>query len=313
MVAENPCADVIELDTDHTPQLSMTNELAKALHQFATHSSTGAGKAQHREVLTLGEDNFDTRIRFVERSRTGHTLRETQGRDCDWCLQRHRSRDREETDRKELSSGCELPEHYVRDEPTEHCRSETGGRRHGIAETAKRVVSTAIQNFGIVDLLVNNAGFFIRKPFTEYDAEDFRRATRKNLAGFFYVSQLAVAQMRLQGFGHVVNISTSLVSQPIAGVPGSLANLTKAGLESVTPALAIEFAAEGIRFNAIAPGVLNTPMNPVEAHEFLRQLSPLKRPAEVGEVADLLLYLDSAQFVNGEVVHLDGGAHAGKW
>jgi NAD(P)-dependent dehydrogenase (short-subunit alcohol dehydrogenase family) len=125
----------------------------------------------------------------------------------------------------------------------------------GIAETAKRVVSTAIQNFGTVDLLVNNAGVFIRKPFTEYDAEDFRRATQTNLAGFFYVSQLAVAQMRLQQFGHVVNISTSLVSQPIAGVSGSLANLTKAGLESVTAALAIEFAAEGIRFNAIAPGV----------------------------------------------------------
>ena len=183
----------------------------------------------------------------------------------------------------------------------------------GIEETAKRVVSTAIQNFGTVDLLVNNAGVFLPKPFTEYTGEDFRRVTQTNLAGFFYVSQLAVAQMRLQKFGHVVNISTSLVSQPIAGCPGSLANLTKAGLESVTRALAIEFAAEGIRFNAIAPGVVNTPMNPVEAHEFLRQLSPLKRLAEVGEVAELLLYLESAPFVNGEVVHLDGGAHAGKW
>jgi NAD(P)-dependent dehydrogenase (short-subunit alcohol dehydrogenase family) len=183
----------------------------------------------------------------------------------------------------------------------------------GIEETAKRVVRTAIQNFGTVDLLVNNAGVFLPKPFTEYTAEDFRRVVQTNLAGFFYVSQLAVAQMRLQKFGHVVNISTSLVSQPIAGCPGSLANLTKAGLESVTRALAIEFAAEGIRFNAIAPGVVNTPMNPVEAHEFLRQLSPLKRLAEVEEVADLLLYLESADFVNGEVVHLDGGAHAGKW
>ena len=183
----------------------------------------------------------------------------------------------------------------------------------GLEETAKHVVRTAIQNFGTVDLLVNNAGVFLPKPFTEYTTEDFRRATQTNLAGFFYVSQLAVAQMRLQKFGHVVNISTSLVSQPIAGVPASLANLTKAGLESVTRALAIEFAAEGIRFNAIAPGVVNTPMNPVEAHEFLKQLSPMKRLAEVGEVADLLLYLESADFVNGEVVHLDGGAHAGKW
>jgi NAD(P)-dependent dehydrogenase (short-subunit alcohol dehydrogenase family) len=247
----------------------------------------------HREVLTLGEDNFDTRIRFVERSRTGHTLRETQGRDCDWCLRgigleivkrlieksyRVVANSRNITSAMSLQSTADL---------------KLVDGDIGIAETAKRVVSTAIQNFGTVDLLVNNAGFFIRKPFTEYDAEDFRRATQTNLAGFFYVSQLAVAQMRLQGFGPVVNISTSLVSQPIAGVPGSLANLTKAGLESVTPALAIEFAAEGIRFNAIAPGVVNTPMNPVEAHEFLRQLSPLKRPAEVGEVADLLLYLDS--------------------
>ena len=114
----------------------------------------------------------------------------------------------------------------------------------GIAETAKRIVSSAIQNFGTVDLLVNNAGVFVPKPFTEYTAEDFRRVTQTNLAGFFYVSQLAVAQMRLQKFGHVVNISTSLVSQPVAGAPGSLANLTKAGLESVTRALAIEFAAE---------------------------------------------------------------------
>ena len=183
----------------------------------------------------------------------------------------------------------------------------------GLEETAKRVLSTAIQNFGTVDLLVNNAGVFLPKPFTEYTAEDFRRATQTNLAGFFYVSQLAVAQMRLQKFGHVVNISTSFVSQPIAGLPASLANLTKAGLESVTRALAIEFAAEGIRFNTIAPGVVNTPMHQAETHEFLKQLSPMKRLAEVEEVADLLLYLESADFVNGEVVHLDGGAHAGKW
>jgi NAD(P)-dependent dehydrogenase (short-subunit alcohol dehydrogenase family) len=183
----------------------------------------------------------------------------------------------------------------------------------GMEETAKRIVSSAIQNFGTVDLLVNNAGVFVPKPFTEYTAEDFRRVTQTNLAGFFYVSQLAVAQMRLQKFGHVVNISTSLVTQPVAGAPGSLANLAKAGLESVTRALAIEFAAEGIRFNAIAPGVVNTPMHQAEAHEFLKQLSPMKRLAEVEEVADLLLYLESADFVNGEVVHLDGGAHAGKW
>ncbi len=172
---------------------------------------------------------------------------------------------------------------------------------------------TAKDHFGRIDLLVNNAGIFIPKFFTEYTSEDFRLATATNLAGFLYVSQLAVSQMRIQKAGHVVNITTSLVSQPIAGVSASLANLTKGGLESVTRALAIEFAEPGIRFNAIAPGVVNTPMHPADAHEYLKQLSPLKRLAEVGEVADLLLYLDSASFLNGEVVHLDGGAHAGKW
>ena len=183
----------------------------------------------------------------------------------------------------------------------------------GIQETAQRVVDTALQSFGRVDLLVNNAGVFIPKPFTDYTAEDFKGAVGTNLSGFFYVSQLAVAQMRLQRSGHVVNISTSFVSQPVGALSASLANLTKGGLESVTRSLAIEFADEGIRFNTIAPGVVNTPMHPVEAHEFLKQLSPLKRLAEVGEVADLLLYLESATFLNGEVVHLDGGAHAGKW
>ena len=183
----------------------------------------------------------------------------------------------------------------------------------GIRETAQRVVDTALQSFGRVDLLVNNAGVFIPKPFTEYTAEDFQRAVGTNLAGFFYVSQLAVAQMRIQKSGHVVNISTSFVSQPIGVLPASLANLTKSGLESVTRSLAIEFADEGIRFNAIAPGVVNTPMHPVETHEFLKQLSPFNRLAEVEEVADLLLYMESAPFLNGEVVHLDGGAHAGKW
>lgn len=183
----------------------------------------------------------------------------------------------------------------------------------GIQETAERVVDTALRSFGRVDLLVNNAGVFIPKSFTEYTAEDFHRAVGTILSGFFYVSQLTVAHMRLQGSGHVINISTSLVSQPVAGLPASLVNLTKAGLESVTRSLAIEFADEGIRFNTIAPGAVNTPMHPVEVHGFLKQFNPLKRLAEVGEVADLLLYLDSATFVNGEVVHLDGGAHAGKW
>jgi NAD(P)-dependent dehydrogenase (short-subunit alcohol dehydrogenase family) len=183
----------------------------------------------------------------------------------------------------------------------------------GLIETAKKVVDAAIQNFGRIDLLVNNAGVFIPKPLTEYTAEDYRKMIETNLSGFFYVSQLAVEQMRRQRSGHVVNITASIASQPIAGVPASLANLTKGGLESVTHALAIEFAGQGIRFNAIAPGAVDTPMHSPDTHESLKQLSPMKRLARVEEVADVLLFLESAQFINGEVVHLDGGAHAGKW
>lgn len=180
-------------------------------------------------------------------------------------------------------------------------------------DTAQRVVTAAVQHFGRVDLLVNNAGVFIPKPFVEYTPEDFRLATETNLAGFLFVSQLAVARMLLQKSGHVVNISTSFASQPVASLPASLANLTKGGLESATQSLAMEFADKGIRFNAIAPGVVNTPMHRPETHAFLKELSPLKRLAEVAEVADLLLYMESAEFLNGAVVHLDGGAHAGKW
>jgi NAD(P)-dependent dehydrogenase (short-subunit alcohol dehydrogenase family) len=183
----------------------------------------------------------------------------------------------------------------------------------GTQQTAKRVVDSAILNFGRVDLLVNNAGVFIPKPFTEYTAEDFRRASETNLSGFFYVSQLAVSQMRLQRSGHVVNITSSIVDQPVEGCTASLVNLTKGGLQSVTGALAIEFACDGIRFNAISPGVVDTPMHQVEAHEFLKQLSPLRRLAEVAEIVDSVLFLESAAFVNGEIVHVDGGAHAGKW
>jgi NAD(P)-dependent dehydrogenase (short-subunit alcohol dehydrogenase family) len=183
----------------------------------------------------------------------------------------------------------------------------------GSHNVAKQVVDSAIVNFGRVDLLVNNAGVFIPKPFTEYTTEDFRTASETNLWGFFYISQLAASQMRLQKSGHIVNITSSIVDQPVAGLTGSLVNLTKGGLESVTKALAIEFAQDGVRFNAISPGVVNTPMHKVEAHDFLKQLSPLNRLAEIGEVVDLVQYLESAAFVNGEVIHLDGGAHAGKW
>jgi NAD(P)-dependent dehydrogenase (short-subunit alcohol dehydrogenase family) len=183
----------------------------------------------------------------------------------------------------------------------------------GSHNVAKQVVDSAMLNFGRIDLLVNNAGVFIPKPFTEYTTEDFRTATDTNLWGFFYISQRVASQMRLQKSGHIINITSSIVDQPVAGLTGSLVNLTKGGLESVTKALAIEFARDGVRFNAISPGVVNTPMHKVEAHDFLKQLSPFNRLAEIPEVVDLVQYLESAPFINGEVIHLDGGAHAGKW
>lgn len=177
---------------------------------------------------------------------------------------------------------------------------------------ASRVVETAVQRFGRIDLLVNNAGLFIPKPFTEYTPEDFNSLLTTNLSGFFYVSQLALAQMGKQKSGHVVNITAALADQPIAGVTASLANLTKGGLQSITKALAIEFAGQGIRVNAIAPGVVNTPMHAADDHEHLKRLSPLGRLAEVSEIADALLYLDKAEFVTGQILYIDGGSHAGR-
>jgi NAD(P)-dependent dehydrogenase (short-subunit alcohol dehydrogenase family) len=180
-------------------------------------------------------------------------------------------------------------------------------------ETARDVVDTAVRRFGGVDLLVNNAGIFIPKPFTDYTKEDFESLVSTNLAGFFYVSQHAVRQMRQQGAGHLVNITTTLADQPIAGVPAAIPVLTKGGLNAVTAALAIELAGEGIRVNAIGAGIIDTPMHKPEAHEFLKSLHPIHRIGKVSEIVDAVLYLTDAAFVTGEVLHVDGGAHAGKW
>ncbi len=180
-------------------------------------------------------------------------------------------------------------------------------------ETAQRIVETAIQRFGAVDVLVNNAGIFIPKPFTDYTTEDFERLVSTNLTGFFYVTQEAVRQMKRQGAGHVVNITTTLADQPIAGVPASIPVLTKGGLNAATAALAIEFANDGVRFNAIGAGIIDTPMHKPETHGFLKTLHPIQRIGKVSEIVDAVLYLTEATFVTGEVLHVDGGAHAGKW
>jgi NAD(P)-dependent dehydrogenase (short-subunit alcohol dehydrogenase family) len=178
---------------------------------------------------------------------------------------------------------------------------------------AQRVIAEAVAKFGRVDTLVNNAGMFIAKPFTEYNEADFATKISLNLAGFFYVSQHAIRQMLTQGGGHVVNVTTTLVGQPVKGVPSALASLTKGGLDAVTRSLAIEYADQGIRVNAVAPGVIKTPMHAPETHAFLTGLHPVGRMGEVKEIVEAVLYLESADFVTGETLHIDGGAHAGHW
>jgi NAD(P)-dependent dehydrogenase (short-subunit alcohol dehydrogenase family) len=180
-------------------------------------------------------------------------------------------------------------------------------------QTAKEVVETSIRRFGKVDLLVNNAGIFIVKPFTEYTAEDFERLVTTNLTGFFFVTQYAVAQMSKQKSGHIVNISTTLASQPVAGVSAAIPLLTKGGLNAVTKALAIEYVNDGIRVNVIAPGNINTPLHKDDDHDFLSRMHPIQRMGTSSEIADAVMYLEAATFVTGELLHIDGGAHAGKW
>ncbi|WP_435018297.1 SDR family NAD(P)-dependent oxidoreductase [Tundrisphaera sp. TA3] len=180
-------------------------------------------------------------------------------------------------------------------------------------EVAGRVIAGAVEAFGRVDTLVNNAGIFISKPFTDYTEADFARKTSVNLAGFFHVTQHAVRQMLAQGGGHIVNMTTTLVHQPVKGVPSALASLTKGGLDAVTRSLAIEYADRGIRVNAVSPGVIRTPMHAPETLASLAGLHPLGRLGEVREIVDAVLYLESATFITGEILNVDGGAHAGHW
>ncbi len=179
--------------------------------------------------------------------------------------------------------------------------------------TAKRAVELALERFGQLDLLVNNAGVFIAKPFTQYTQADYDRLLATNLGGFFHMTKHALEAMLPKQRGHIVNIGTSLATVPVVSVPSALPILIKGGLEAATRSLAIEYAEAGIRVNTIAAGIIDTPMHPRENHGFLAGLSPAKRLGTTQEIADALLYLDSAQFVSGEVVHVDGGAHAGKW
>jgi NAD(P)-dependent dehydrogenase (short-subunit alcohol dehydrogenase family) len=183
----------------------------------------------------------------------------------------------------------------------------------GEPSTAQNVVEGAQQRFGGVDVLINNAGIFVPKPFVEYTPEDFQRVVCTNLAGFFYVSQAAARLMLQKGGGQIINITTTLAQQPVAGVTAALTSLTKGGLNAVTRGLAIEYAPRGIRVNAIAPGIVDTPMHQPEDHESLKHLHPIKRLATVQEIVDAALFLVRAPFITGEVINVDGGAHAGKW
>ena len=178
--------------------------------------------------------------------------------------------------------------------------------------TAERVIAAGLAEFGRIDTLVNNAGVFVAKPFTEYTRGDYEQMTGVNLAGFFRITQLAIEQMLAQGSGgHVVNITTSLVDHAISQVPSALASLTKGGLQSATKALAIEYATRGIRVNAVSPGIIKTPLHPEETHEFLSALQPVGRMGELSDIAEAVVYLENAPFITGEILHVDGGASAG--
>jgi NAD(P)-dependent dehydrogenase (short-subunit alcohol dehydrogenase family) len=177
--------------------------------------------------------------------------------------------------------------------------------------TAERAISEGVARFGRIDTLINNAGVFIAKPFTEYTQADYAALLGVNLAGFFHITQLAIAEMEKQRSGHIVQITTSLVDHAVAGVPSVLVSLTKGGLNSATKSLAIEYAKRGIRVNAVAPGIIKTPMHPVETHEGLASMHPVGHMGEISDIVQAILYLESAGFVTGEILHVDGGQSAG--
>ena len=184
----------------------------------------------------------------------------------------------------------------------------------GQAATAEKIAETAIAKFGSIDHVVNNAGIFKSKPFTEYTADDFHGFVSTNLAGFVFITQLAVKQMLSQDTGgSVTTITASLADNPIAGVPASIPMITKGGLDAITVSLANEYAKNNIRFNAVAPGVVGTPLHENDPKNVLETLSPMGSITDSKEIADAVVYLTEAHHVTGEVLHVDGGAHNGKW
>ena len=184
----------------------------------------------------------------------------------------------------------------------------------GQASIAEKVAEEAMRKFGSIDGVVNNAGIFFTKPFTLYTAQDFRQLAETNLEGYIYITQLAVKQMLAQKTGGSVTcITSAMVEHPIAGVKASLPMITKGGLEAITRSLAMEYAQEGIRFNAVAPGVVDTPLHAEGSHDFLRAQSPMGQISDVQDIVEAVVYLTEARHVTGEVLHVDAGAHNGKW
>jgi NAD(P)-dependent dehydrogenase (short-subunit alcohol dehydrogenase family) len=184
----------------------------------------------------------------------------------------------------------------------------------GLASTAAKIAAAAISKFGSIDGVVNNAGIFFTKPFTDYTAHDFELLSETNLQGYIYITQLAVMQMLAQKTGgSVICLTSAMVNHPVAGVKASVAMITKGGLEAITRSLAMEYAKEGIRFNAVAPGIVDTPMHEKDPPEFLKSLSPMGTIPDVEDIVDAIVYLTEARQVTGEVLHVDAGAHNGKW
>jgi NAD(P)-dependent dehydrogenase (short-subunit alcohol dehydrogenase family) len=184
----------------------------------------------------------------------------------------------------------------------------------GDPATAARIVEAALSRFQSIDVLVNNAGIFFTKPFTDYTAEDFKALVSTNLGGFLYVTQLAVKQMLAQKTGgSIVTITAALARNPIRDVPAAVPMITKGGLETVTRHLAMEYAKNGIRVNAVAPGVVYTPMHRETPKKVMESLSPMGRPSTVKDITDAVLYLTDASTVTGDILYVDGGAHFGRW
>ena len=179
--------------------------------------------------------------------------------------------------------------------------------------TADRIIGAALERFGRIDTLVNNAGVYLSKPFTDYTAVDYALITGVNLAGFFWLTQRAIAEMLKREGGHVVNISATIAEVANSGTPAVLTALTKGGLAAATRSLAVEYASRAIRVNAVSPGIIQTPVHPAESYADLGdQLPPMGRPGQVSDVVDAILFLESSPYVTGEVLHIDGGQSAGR-